>query len=127
MAIKRTWKAVLAARILAQIETTSISAILKKYDLENLYLEMASRRFVWSSGLKTWQAREPFAGCETDKLNTPLKVQVRVMGADEVETTVSADAIHAALEAAGFDIATHSPARSNHSGNGARVYLEVLL
>lgn len=127
MAIKRTWKAVLAARILAQIETTSISAILKKYDLENLYLEMAARRFVWSGKLKTWEARGLFAGCETDKLNTPLKVQVRVMGSELVETEVGAKAIRAALEAAGFDISSQLELCENHNGHGARVYLEVLL
>lgn len=127
MSIKRTWKAVLAARVLAQLEGLTISGILKKYDLENLYLEMAARRFVWVSGTKTWEARGLFAGCETSKLNTPLKVQVRVMGADAVETEVSADAIRSALEAAGFDIASQSELRDNHSGHGARVYLEVLL
>jgi len=127
MAIKRTWKAVLAARVLAQIEKSTISAILGKYDLENLYLEMAAHRFVWMSDIKTWQARGPFAGCETDKLNTPLKIQVRIMGADEVETEVSTEAIRSALQDAGFDIASQSELRMNHSGQGARVYLEVLL
>lgn len=127
MAVKRTWKAVLAARILAGMRGGTISAILDKYSTEDLYLEMAAERFVWESKIQTWQLRGVKAEKQPAKANTPLKVQLRVMGADEIETEVSTDAIRAALEEAGFDIASQSELRPNHSGNGARVYLEVLL
>lgn len=127
MAMKRTWKAVLAARVLAEKRGSTISHVLQSMSMDELYLTLAVEGWYWDSQLKVWQVKGVAITKQPAKANTPLRVQLRVMGQDEIETEVSAEAIRAALEVAGFDIASQSEPRANHNGNGARIYLEVLL
>jgi len=124
--MRKTLKFLKACKVIAAKYNVAFTKVVEdETNADNVYTELRCDGYVWSSKSKCWieNAREVVA--PTAELKR-LSVSIRIMSIeDDVAAAVALDYVRAALEDAGAQIYRVNDVKPNHSGDGARAYIEA--
>lgn len=125
---RRSQKAVMAARILADILRERMSDVIDAYSADEMYLNLKSMNYYWDTNLQSWFLKQVSMEKQRASTRTPLRASIRVMAANKIDAEVMRQHLMALIEQAGGSIERVGGVSSvEPDGTNARAHFDILL